>query len=485
MFKHYNTLGFFNPFYEDNTSKKKFVLNPNDLLQSNKKYTVDNVALIEMLSRGFCFGDRTIIKEIKKTPFFGKLGNNTEDWVYDDLPIHDEQPIKNYDEVGNQLFQLLKEEIIELIGEKKNIGILLSGGMDSRITAGALFECIQENRVSVNVIAITWGIEQSRDVIYASTIAKRYSWEWKHLKISPENLFENILVTSESLCEFAPYNLHAMPKVANIEEIDCILASSYGDSVGRGVFSSRQLQELVSYKPYIRNWFGLIEKETFKKYKAECFQDLDNISQRFRKSKKYQELEVERLAHYMRRLLNPCMNVINRKTPVYQTFSSKKVISFMWQYDAKFRNDNVYRSITKNNLKKISDIPWSKTGKPFSVASNHPPDTYSKEYHHYGKWIKNELFDDIYSLCTSALIQDLGLINMKALKRLIKINKKLNSSSITQIDTFTIWLASLAKFLEKNNVTANPEGQSFSNKYFSDAEFLAANSALILKKLIK
>lgn len=484
MFEQYNTLGFFNPFYEKKSSDKRFSLDPNDLLNPNKKYSIDNAALIEILSRGFCFGDRTIIKEIKKTPFFGKPDNNTEDWNYDELPLHCQQPINNYDEVGDKLFKLLKEEIVELIGNKKSVGILLSGGMDSRITAGALYECIRENRISANVLAITWGLNESRDVVYASTIAKRYGWEWRHFNIGPENLMENIIVTSEALCEFSPYNLHAMPKVAKLSGLDCIIASSYGDSIGRGVFSSRQLQQLVSYKPYIRNWFGLIEKNTFSKNKSVCIEDLNVVSKRFSKSEKYQELEVERLAHYMRRLLNPCMNVINRNIPVYQTFSSKKVISFMWQYDARYRNDDVYRSITKNNLKNISDIPWSKTGKPF-LHSDKSADTYSKEYHQYGKWIKNELFDDIYSRCTSSFIEELGLINMEALKRLIRTNKRLNSTNITQIDTFTTWLASFSELLKKNNVIANPEGQSFSSKYISDTEFRISNSALIIKKLLK
>src|SRR5690606_37656538 len=98
------------------------------------------------------------------------------------------------EKIAVKFHDLLLSELRKYIGTKKSIGILLSGGMDSRILAGLLQEIRQESGSNTNfdVVALTWGLPSSRDVVYAAKIAKGYNWEWKHFEVGVEQMEENI-----------------------------------------------------------------------------------------------------------------------------------------------------------------------------------------------------------------------------------------------------------------------------------------------------
>src|SRR5690606_40411595 len=103
---------------------------------------------------------------------------------------------------------------------RKSIGVLLSGGMDSRIVAGLLQEIKNEaGNPGFDVVAITWGLPSSRDVVYATRIAKLYNWEWKHYPVGLEQLEENIQVCAENGCEYSPIHLHEIGRASCRERV--------------------------------------------------------------------------------------------------------------------------------------------------------------------------------------------------------------------------------------------------------------------------
>lgn len=484
MFENYNHLGFINQFYSNEGEVTRIVDNPNELIQDHSlEFSLDVVSIIEILSRGFSFRDRTIIEGIHKTPWMAKPNTKKGGWDYYDLPQH-KNLIIDEKSIAHKLFDLLKIELLKQIENLKSIGILLSGGMDSRISAGILHKALQEQSCNTKVLAITWGGNKSRDVQYARDIAKIYGWDWVHLPVTAEMLYENIFLAAKMFCEFAPFHLHAMKDVSEIKGLDILIASSFGDSIGRGVYSSRHLLNLTPYSHYIHNWYNMIEVKTFNKSKPECLRDLKYYDENFPRDKKWQSFEIERQANYMRRLLNPCMSLINKKIPVYQTFSSPDVFSYMWSLDPKLRNDNIYEILIDDFLQEIQHVPWSKTGIPFNKSNdNYEPDKYLKDYHHYPKWIRQDLNDQIRSLCLSNEISDTNIFNMKAIEKLINFNSKLNVNQMTQIDTFSTWLASLSVFLKKHsNVKSNVCSQEFRNPYISLFTYIGSTTAQIIRK---
>src|SRR5690606_34275073 len=132
--------------------------------------------------------------------------------------------IASEDEIALRFYNLLEEELIEYVKPHNNIGLLLTGGMDSRIVAVLLKNAIDSGKLAdKNIYAYTWGHEESRDVIYASKIAEIYGWTWKHLIVDEKQLHENCQIAIENGCEYTPIHLHAMPQVARESHLDCVL----------------------------------------------------------------------------------------------------------------------------------------------------------------------------------------------------------------------------------------------------------------------
>jgi len=383
----------------------------------------------------------------------------------------------------------LEEELISFCSNKKNVGLLLTGGMDSRITAGVLKNLIGKNKINSNITAITWGIEESRDVIYSKEIAKRFNWEWEYISLSSKDLLDNIDVAVETGCEVSPIHIHAIPKVRDLKNLDCIIASSYGDSIGRGVYSSRHISNLPDISRYIKNWFFLFSSEFFKKNKDKAISDLLKYRQIYHRENEIQYREIEQQAHYMRRMLNPFIGLINSKIPTYQTFSIPEVYGYMWSLSSERRTDKVYSYIINKYVSELANIPWAKTGLDYNAKSGNP-DRFSKENHCYHKWVNVDLFDHLISLLEENDLDYLCMFNKKSLMNAFHMNRKMGIDKRTRIDDIFLWIVSVLKMVKKYNLThsvnilQNNYNDMF-NSYLTKPNIFLFENALKIRKSIK
>ena len=247
MFENYNRLGFLSPYYI--LSSDRLVLKSEfaNIIQFFKRPRfLDSTAVIEMISRYHCFADRTLIQGLYRVPWMAKPDITSTGWSFASLPPHDDR-VMSEEEVAKILFDKLQLEILTYCEGHSTVGLLLSGGMDSRIVAGVLDYLLRTRQISVNIVATTWGMEDTRDVVYARQIAQRLGWDWVHYPISAEVLLNNIEETAKRGCEYSPVHLHATPQVRDMEGVDCILAASYGDSVGRAEYSGRHITQLIPF----------------------------------------------------------------------------------------------------------------------------------------------------------------------------------------------------------------------------------------------
>jgi hypothetical protein len=449
IFQAFDKIGFFNPFWLKNNAHLPIEPSYPAILKRRllaATLMIDPVGILEIISRGFCFADRTLVRGVSVSPWFARPNESGHDWEYVQPPDHGSRRI-GPEEFADRLFELLKKEILSYCENRATIGVLLSGGMDSRVCAMALYSLIKEGSLNSNVVAITWGLPGSRDVVYAKEIAKRLKWEWVHLPISPENLYENIEITAEQGCLYPPIHLHAIPRVKDVPGLDCVLVSSFGDSMGRAVYSSRHVLELTPIRRYLRNWFGLMDTAVYKRARQEAEADLTRYRMLFPRTAEYAYLEVERQAHYMRRMLNPTIKYINGFISTFQVFTSRDILKFVWSVDPSCRNDGAYRALVRDQMALLADIPWSKTGRPFkNTVGTH--DTHAEDFHLYGRWIRNDLNNYIRSLCLSEHIEKLNVFNMANLKRCLDFNRKSTRERVTHFDTIAIWIASLAKMIQ-------------------------------------
>ena len=254
MFKHYNHLGFMTPYYTQGTEGHLTIVSEfaEALSGLQEPKLIDLSAVVEIISRYHCFADRTLVQGLFRTPWMAKPNAAFTDWEFADIPPHGEV-LMSVEEAARHFFARLQAEVLEYCEGRSTVGILLSGGMDSRIAVGVVDYLLKTRQMAASIVAITWGMEQTRDVIYARQIAQRLGWDWVHYPISAEDLLNNITETAKRGCEYSPVHLHMMPKVRDMEGVDCILAASYGDSVGRAEYSGRHITRLIPFEQYTLN----------------------------------------------------------------------------------------------------------------------------------------------------------------------------------------------------------------------------------------
>ncbi len=478
LFKNYNYLSFNNPFYF--IKNREFKINGvlSNLIKDKKdRIKLDNSAIIEILTKDYILGDRTIIKEIFKTPWMAKPNKENTKWDYfKKLEFNNLELSKS--EISKKLFHLLKEEVLNQVQDKKSVGILLSGGMDSRIVAGVLDSLIKNNEIEgVRVKAFTWGKKNSRDVVYAKRIADRLKWDWMHLELTSEDLFLNIKETAIRGCEFSPIHLHAMMKIREEKGVDCILAGSFGDSMGRGEYSGKIITKLNDIRSGINNKDGIFKKGIVKKYFSQIDSDILMYRNIFPQNKIHQQIEQDYQIHYWRRMLNPCMSVINEKIPLYQLFTSPELVKFIWSLDPLYRNNEIYNELLLEFNNDMTDIPWARTGLEFDRTEG-ITDTYDKNHYSYSNMIKTDLYDYIKDLVISENIASLNLFNMKTLVCIFKLMKTPLYYKDIVLESKLIWLASLSLFIDLSNIELDKMDY---NKY---CMYDSLNMLLPLKKNI-
>ncbi|HIP33478.1 MAG TPA: hypothetical protein EYG89_01800 [Bacteroidia bacterium] len=473
-FKYYDRLGFMNPNYIINNNEIRVNEKFHEIVrQKDTINKIDIVSIIEILNRGYAFSDRTIIKDIQKTPWMAKPSEVTESWDYvKDLPEHGQNSIDDK-EIADSLFSRLVVEIREYIGDKSTIGILLSGGMDSRVVSAVIKYLQDSKEIDVTVVALTWGKENSRDVIYAEKIVKLFNWEWKHFKLNSENLIENIEVAAENGAAYSPVHLHAMPKIRELKSIDCIIAGSFGDSIGRAEYSGIKVQNLTSLSNVVMNRFKILKNSVYKEYNNQVKYDLEIYHTLFPRHELYQEYELERQLHYMRKQLNQCMSIIDQKIPLYQAFTAPKVFGYMWSLSPECRTDKVYYNILEKYSPKLLNIPWARNGCKYLTENCDYSDGYSKNYHSYGKWIREDLYPLLKTKVLSKAVEDLNIFNMDALEKLFWINSFSNQESLTKTDEHLIWLASLSDCVKMYDIKGI-EDKNFSFQDSIDGKFTSA-----------
>lgn len=371
-------------------------------------------------------------------------------WQYTDVPQHGREH-KTPREAAIALQRALFNEVQAYVGSCRTIGILLSGGMDSRIAAGIIRQLQLESVFSGTVVGITWGVAGSRDVEYAARIASRFGWEWVHCPLTAETLRDNIYIAGGMGAEFAPTHLHAIPQIAEMDGLDAVLAASYGDSVGRAEYSGVHTLQLKPIVPRNLDRFGLVKHAVKREARSDVHADAYSYRDRIVRERDCEYWEVEQQMHYMRRKLNAAMNLIAGSTPFFQLFNSPEVVGLMWSIDPRFRTNETYKELLRLLPASLHDIPWARSGRLFGERSS-AKDELPSQHHRYGIWLRRDLRQIITKLVDNPAVRDLGIYNQDSLDRLLRIWPRATTLTTNAIDEVISWMASLSIFVKKYEI---------------------------------
>ncbi|OYR83511.1 hypothetical protein DJ84_08010 [Halorubrum ezzemoulense] len=446
----YDHVGSHYPYYKPD-EPGEFFLNIGDAIETipQEERELDPVGVLEVLFRRWPLGDRTLVSNLRRSPWMAEPTDNG--WKYHDVPEHGDRRLPTK-QVASQLVSELEREARSYIESHNSVGLLLSGGLDSRIVAG-ITRILELDDDIDDVTAFTWGIERCRDVYYAREIAEKFDWEFHHFPLDSGALKRNIRRAGELGAEFSPLHLHALPDIRDNADVDVILAGSYGNSIGRAEYSGHHVTDLYKTVPFHLNKFGALRNEIVSTHRQTVQGDAYEYRTRIDRSETYQYREIEQQLHYMRRLLQPCMTHVAERIPLYQLFTAPEVVELMWSLDPEERGKSHCTAVLENLPGDLEQIPNAKSGIP-PAGSEPVDDGLAKEHHRYGRWLRNDLKDDIIQHIRSGPLY--RVLNRSTIERLFRIWPRANTQSSNAIDELLSWLASLSVFVQTYNISVKP-----------------------------
>lgn len=417
MYRSGKHLGGIYPFYEEAGDVNCIQPVISEFLsKSDRAFSWDTTSLIDLFSFRHLIGDKTLIKGISRIPWRAEVNRRTDEFRRLQVSKHGNL-IQSPKEIAENLVNLLSAELLHFIGDSQSIGILLSGGMDSRIVAAVLKHLINKGYIkNSSIYALTWGDKDSRDVVYAKNIAKLYNWSWSNFTVGAEQLYNNIYEAAKYGGEYSAFHLHALPQIRDSVKLDCIIAGSYGDSIGRAEYSGRHVTQLIPFERYSNNRYRLILDDVFNSSKRECLEYVRNYRFLYIDEDDNYRDEIDYQCHYMRRMLNSCMEIVSHEMPIFQSFTSPEVFEYMWSLAPECRNDLVYKYMLEILDRELLTIPWARTGKLYMDSTGPLKDSFRKSHHRYSDYFQRELQNDIRTILLNGSYLHRAGINLETVK---------------------------------------------------------------------
>jgi asparagine synthase (glutamine-hydrolysing) len=390
---------------------------------------LDPVACLGLLNFNYPLGDRTLIQGLERMPWHATL--DASGTIERRPPIPHGHRLTEPTEIATSLLDCLQEEISTYLDGHKRVWILLTGGLDSRVTAGVVHKI--QNDFPAEIHGVTWGVEKSRDVVYASRIAKRFGWEWHHLPYDETTLWENLTIAAEwGGAEVAGVHLHAEKELCSlVSSEDLVIASSWGDSIGRAEFSGIHLLDMTM--PPIANRYWLIHRSHFEECLRLATADRQLAWCTEPDCSKHIITELDSQENYMRRMIAHAMNYILQFCRLEQSFTADKTVRTMWSYSPICRQTEVYYRLLEKLDPFLFDLPWARTG--VAPSGNIENDTsLKKTYHEWGRWLRQGRHKELQDLVRHSGLSSMNVFNMSQVHQCFNLWRKqpLDSVGLTE-----------------------------------------------------
>jgi len=180
-------------------------------------YTPDDFflpGLVSLLINGHPLDNWTIYKNMKVIPadsmtMWDEQGVHTKKlWTI--IP-NQERWETGWDDLVDEMYELSKQAILDVLSTQPKWNIPLSSGLDSRLIAGVAA------KAGVNATAYAWGGKNTTDVNYSRQIAKTLGFQWKHIELQKDFLKE---YTPRWLSMFgSALNVHGMYQMCFLDAL--------------------------------------------------------------------------------------------------------------------------------------------------------------------------------------------------------------------------------------------------------------------------
>lgn len=431
------------PFVWGSPDGTRFASTGSELLREHDAVRrLDVVALLSLLSFEYVCLDRTLIQGVQRAPWLGAVAHDGAR-TFHPAAAHGQRHASPRT-IAAELLRALEAEIETATMGVDRVMLMLSGGMDSRVVAGVVRRLQGQGRLAARVEAATWGPPDCRDVVYANRIAARYGWRWTRIPLDSATYWDGFRRAAiELAAEVDPKHVHRMDWFSQLGEDTLVLAASYGDSIGRAEFGSRRLETLRPLVPNDR--YAFIREPFIRQATHELHRDIDALPARHGERLAAGVRELERQGHYMRRQLCVVMSTMCKPTKFRQAFVAPEVYELMWSFRVEDRSDYVYAELLRMLDPGLLEIPWARTGLEYPRGLG-TPDTFSKTYHQYGRWLRRDHADQLRELLFDGTLERLEALDVSQIRWMFGEWTKERVDEQTSLATQLSALAGLAIF---------------------------------------
>lgn len=430
-------------------------------VKNRSSLTLDETAIMEILSLNWPCADRTIFKEIRRQPWLSTI-DFSGNYELSAIPPHG-RFWANSSIIAEKLKILLVEEIFKVCENKKQIFVLLSGGLDSRVLAGILSLLYKSGKLPSKPVCVTWGISECRDVDYANATAKILGFDWEHIELNSEHLFENLIKGAPIIgCLTSPLHLHRALWFKDFDKNSIVLAASWGDSIGRAEFSGRHLLELT--EPIVFNVFHLLNRNILSSALTGVRADFNFLRERSPNIANYALREHEMQAFYMRGMIGQALSLIDNYADLYQMFTAPEIYSFMWSLHPSRRDNSIYAVLLEDLSYDLARLPWARTNRSLRDRTIGAKDNLNKDFHHYHQWISGPLYERILALVDPDWFAKTGIFNYESIKKLNQsLSPKGNKCGDYRNQAFNVWtwLAGLKNLCDSLDIKLKKAGVDY------------------------
>jgi asparagine synthase (glutamine-hydrolysing) len=372
-------------------------------------------AIMSILSFNYVCGDRTLLRGVRRNPWLAAIDADGSARLTA-IPPHGYRYV-NPPQAARRLAELLRSEIVTVCQGRSEICLLLSGGLDSRIVACVAAQAAAAGELAGRLTALTWGLPDSRDVVYARAVAERLGIEWTQVAVGPDDLQENLGLTAESLgCLVPALHLHKLSALQRLAPGTLVIASSYGDSVGRAEFAGNHLLELGPLRPM--NFRALLRPEVAVAAGRSLQSDFAALRERTPGQPEHVLCEHEMQGHYMRSMIAHCMSIGNRYCTVYQAFTDPAVYSYMWRIHPALRTDRVYAELLEQLDTGLARLPWARNNRALRGSTMGARPGLRRQFHRYDKWINGPWRPGLAEALDADWFAETGIFDAAAVKKL-------------------------------------------------------------------
>ena len=326
---------------------------------------IDKEGIMNFMGAGFCFGDRTLFRDIKLIPqgcvlvYEKKKLSLKKYWDYSVKPV-----AGGINEYTDKFYYHLKGALERCVNGGKNVFIPISGGLDSRTIAGIANDCKK------SIFSCTVGLSHSRDVYYGRRIGERTCVKHTVLPVSSDYIakfgsygvkLSEGTVTNHVFFTLRILDFNAPPDIMVSGFIGDVLS---GKNLSAGMSDSEEIKRIKFLNAFSCENLNDVMDSSFKsligvnsEYWTRSLRsaDAEAFSDKFM---------INALQERQRRYAAFLINYLGREFNAVAPFADNQLMDFMMSIPSELRiQQKLYKNMIQNKLPLVADIPVDRTGK--------------------------------------------------------------------------------------------------------------------------